>query len=262
MLAAQRRWEPVLGAAGAQAAELGEELFVLLDALTSSGSLRRTLTDPSLGAEAKEALVARLLADADPRVVQAAQWLVGARWSSEDDLAEAVEHLAYEALLAAAGAVGELQRVEEELFILTRALAGQRELRRALADLRVPAEVRGGIVDTLLDGEASPVTAALARRAAVAPRGRRFVAVLGHLGDLVAERRSLQVATVSAAGPLSAAQQERLADLLQQTYGQAIQLNVIVDPDVLGGLRVQIGPDVIDATVLARLADARRRLAS
>jgi len=96
----------------------------------------------------------------------------------------------------------------------------------------------------------------------VAPRGRRFVATLGHLADLIAERRSRTVATVISAADLGTAQRLRLAEILGRAYGREMQVQVQVDPHVLGGLRVQVGPEVIDATVLARLADARRRLAS
>lgn len=259
--AAEQRFEPVLRDAGEHADTLGEQLFALVDALDSSGSLRRTLTDPSADADAKAALVTRLLADADPRAVQAAVDLVRARWSEERDLADAVERLAFEAFLSAAEARGALERVEEELFRITRALAGQREVRRVLYDDSVHADARAEIVDRLLAGQADPITAALARRATTATRGRRYVTTLGHLGDLVAERRSRQVATVTAVAELTAAQRTRLEDILERAYGRPVQLQVVVEPHVLGGFRVQLGPEVVDATVLARLADARRRLA-
>lgn len=87
------------------------------------------------------------------------------------------------------------------------------------------------------------------------------MATLGHLADLIAERRNRQVATVTSATALDAAQRERLTQILSQAYGREIQLNVILDPQVLGGLRIQVGPQVVDSTVLSRLADARRRLA-
>jgi F-type H+-transporting ATPase subunit delta len=252
----------VLRAAGAEGLLLGEQLFALVDALDSSGSLRRTLTDPSADGEAKAALVARLLTAADPRVVEAAQGLVRARWSAEDDLADAVEQLAFSAVLASAEADGTIEQVQEELFRIGRALAGQREVRRRLYDDTLHAEARGQLVDRLLNGTGARVTQVLARRAAVAPRGRRYVATLGHIGDLVAARRSRTVATVTTAADLGTAQRERLADILARAYGREMQVQVLVDPHVLGGLRVQVGPEVIDATVLARLADARRRLAS
>ena len=105
------------------------------------------------------------------------------------------------------------------------------------------------------------MTAIVARRAAAAPRGRRYVATLGHIADLIAERRRRQVATVTTATDLSAAQRDRLAGILREAYGREIQLNVILEPQVLGGLRIQVGAQVVDSTVLSRLADARRRLA-
>lgn len=262
LAAAEGRFEPVLREAGAEGRLLGEQLFALVDALDSSGSLRRTLTDPSADADRKAALVARLLTAADPRVVEAAQGLVRSRWSAEEDLADAVEQLAFAAVLASAEADGTIDQVQEELFRLGRALAGQREVRRLLYEDSVHAEARGELVDRLLGGQGAPATRVLARRAAVAPRGRRYVATLGHLTDLIAERRSRTVATVVSAAELDGGQQRRLAEILGRAYGREMQVQVQVDPHVLGGLRVQVGPEVIDATVLARLADARRRLAS
>lgn len=262
LVAAEGRFEPVLREAGTQGRLLGEQLFALVDALDSSGSLRRTLTDPSAQAAAKTALVERLLTGADPRVVTAAGDLVAARWSAEDDLADAVEQLAFSAVLASAEADGELDQVQVELFRLGRALAGQREVRRLLYTDTVHADARGVLVDKLLNGTGAAATQVLARRAAVAPRGRRYVATLGHLDDLIAERRNRTVATVTSAAEIDATQQRRLAEILGRAYGRDMQVQVLVDPHVLGGLRVQVGPEVIDATVLARLADARRRLAS
>ncbi|MCR6689284.1 F0F1 ATP synthase subunit delta [Cellulomonas sp.] len=261
LAAVEERLEPVLTAAGTRSSVLGEQLFALVDALDSSAALRRTLGDPSIDGDAKAALVARLLGPADPRVVTVAQELVRARWSADADLAEAAERLGFHAVLASAEADGVLAEVEEELFRLTRALAGQRDVRRTLFDPAIPGEARGSLVDGILAGRGTAQTAILARRAAVAPRGRRYVATLGHLADLIAERRNRQVATVTSATALDAAQRERLTQILSQAYGREIQLNVILDPQVLGGLRIQVGPQVVDSTVLSRLADARRRLA-
>ncbi|MFS0704071.1 F0F1 ATP synthase subunit delta [Cellulomonas sp. 179-A 9B4 NHS] len=259
--AAEDRFAPVLRAAGTQARTLGEELFALVDALDASGSLRRTLADPSNGADARSALAGRLLGGADARTVEIVQALVRSRWSADDDLTEAVERLGFLAVLHSAEAEGALATVEEELFTVVRALAGQRDLRRSLLDPAYPAQARGQLAEGLLGGGGTPVTRTIVRRAAVAPRGRQFVVTLQHVGDLVAEMRNRQVATVVTAAPLSVGQRERLTDLVGRALGRAVQLNVVVDPHVVGGLRVQAGPDVIDATVLARLADARRQLA-
>jgi F-type H+-transporting ATPase subunit delta len=260
--AAEGRFEPVLGAAGAKAAVLGEQLFALVDALDHSGSLRRTLADPSIPAGPKGGVVAQLLKDAEPAVLEAAKGLVGSRWSEDRDLADAAEHLGFHALLASADARGELDTVEDELFRLTRALVGQREVRQTLFDDKIPGSARAELVDLILDGRADASTRAIARRAASAPRGRRYVATLGHIADLIAERRNRQVATVTSAAPLTTAQRDRLASILGRAYGRPVQINEVHDAQVLGGLRIQVGPNVVDSTVLARLADARRRVAS
>jgi len=259
---AAERFEPVLHAAGARSTEFGEHLFALVDALDGSGSLRRTLTDPSIDGDAKAGLVRRLLTNAAPQVVDLVSDLVHSRWSAEADLAEAVEELGFQAALASAEASGELVRVEDELFRITRALIGQREVRRALFDDSVATARRTALVDQILAGRTAPVTAMIARRATASPRGRRFVATLVHVGELAATRRNRLVASVTSGAELSDAHRERLSAILAQAYGDQVQLNVTVDESVLGGLRVQVGSDVVDSTMLARLDDARRRLAS
>ncbi|MGV8966790.1 MAG: F0F1 ATP synthase subunit delta [Cellulomonas sp.] len=255
-------YELVLTAAGAGSAAFAGQLFTLVDALDSSGSLRRTLTDPSIDEDAKEGLARTLLAGAAPQVADLVAKLVRSRWSVEADLAEAVEELGFQSALASAQATGDLVRVEDELFRITRALVGQREVRRALFDIAAGAERRTTLIDEILDGRASSATALIAHRAAASPRGRRFIATLVHVGELAAARRHLLVASVTSGSELSEAQRERLSAILGRSYGGEVQLNVTVDPEVIGGLRIQIGPDVVDSTVLSRLDDARRQLAS
>ena len=255
-------FEPVLRAAGADATTLGGQMFAVVDALDSSGSLRRAVTDPSRSADAKARLVTEMLSGkADDRVVEVVSAFARVRWSAEADLTEALEQVATDAVLAAAQSAGTLERVENELFRLDRMLVGQRELRRALTDRSVSPELRGTLVRDLLADKVDPATRQLVERAAVAPRGRTMTAMLAALGRLAARRREMLVAVVTAAAPLSAAQSARLTQLLERTYGRAVQLNFSVDPEVMGGLRVQVGPEVVDSTMIARLDDARRTLA-
>lgn len=255
-------FEPVLRAAGADAATLGEQLFAVVDALDGSGSLRRALSDPSRPGDAKADLVAALLAGkVDERVVAALQGLARGRWSAEADLTEAVERLAAEATLASAQAGGALEQVEDELFRLDRTLVGERPLRQALTDRRAAPQARATLVRDLLGSKVHPATLQLVERAARTPRGRTMAASLGDLGRIAAHRRQQLVAEVTAAVPLSTAQQARLGELLEQYYGRPVKLQVAVVPQVVGGIRVQVGSEVVDSTVLARLDDVRRRLA-
>ena len=255
-------FEPVLRTAGDEAATLGEQLFSVVDALDTSSTLRRALSDPGRDGEAKAALVVDLLGGrADERVVEVMSGLVRHRWSGEADLADAVDLLASDAVLAGAQNAGALERVEEEFFRIVRLLAGQRELRRGLADRQAGPQARAQLSQTIFGDSVHPATAQLMERAALAPRGRNIVKVLTELLRLVSARRHKLVAAVTAAQPLTKAQSARLATLLEAAYGRSVQLNISVDPDVVGGLRIEIGSDVVNATVLARLDDVRRRLA-
>ena len=255
-------FEPVLRSAGADAARLGEQLFAVVDALDASGTLRRALSDPARDGESKVALVTQLLGGrADERVVDVLSGLARGRWSSETDLADAVDQLASDAVLAGAQNAGALEQVEEELFRVVRLLASQRELRRGLADRQASPEARAQLARSVFGETLHPATAQLIERAALAPRGRNIVAVLTELLRLVSARRHKLVAAVTSAQPLTKAQSARLATLLESAYGRSVQLNISVDPGVVGGLRIEIGSDVVNATVLARLDDVRRRLA-
>ena len=120
--------------------------------------------------------------------------------------------------------------------------------------------VRAELIHRLLDGRAAPETVRLAVQAAARPRGLRTEQVLEQLVQAAADRRQQVVAQVVAATPLTTQQRDRLEAALRRRYGR-VRLNIDVDPAVLGGLRVQVGSELVDGTVAARLEDARRRLA-
>lgn len=257
-------FDPVLRDAGEGAGALGEQLFTVLDALDESAALLRGLADPARDAAAKAGLVRSLLGgQADDRVVDVLVDLVGRRWSADDDLAEAVEDLAVGATFASARSRGTLATVENELFTIVRSLIGSpADVRSTLSAPGVSEADRIRLLDTILAGRGDEATRRLARRAVGLRGGRRFVATLSWYMEIAAGMRDRLVGLATVTAPLTEAQTDRLGSLLAQAYGKPVQLNVVVDPTVVGGLRIQVGDDVIDATVLARMADARRRLAS
>ncbi|MEE6273375.1 F0F1 ATP synthase subunit delta [Georgenia wangjunii] len=262
LAAAVERWEAVVRERGEASRAYGEQLFAVADTLTSSASLRRALTEPSRDGGAKAGLVAALFSErVAPEVVDLLCGLARSRWSGEHDLVEAVEELGLTSVLAAAQARGDLLRVEEELFSVDRTFSADRELRTALADRDVAPERRTALVASLLAGKVAPETDIIVRRVVTTLPGRSLASALHHVSEVAAARRERLVATVTAAAPLSHAQEERLAAILGRAYGQAVQVNVGVDPAVVGGMRVQVGPEVIDGTVRTRLQDAQRRLA-
>ena len=253
--------DEVLDAASSKAAAtLGNELFAVAGLLDSEPGLRRAVTDPATPGEARAELIGRILGDrvSDP-TAEAVRTAVARRWSASRDLADSLEHAGALAHVAAADDAGRLDEVEDELFRFGRIVAGNRELREVLGARSSPLEGRQQLVDGLLSGKATPETRSLAVQAA-AGRHRSMAAGLQEFGRIAAQRRDRAVATVTVARSLTARQTTKLGDALAAEYGRQVHLNVIVDAAVLGGVRVEIGDEVVDGTMHTRLEIVRRRL--
>ncbi len=255
-----RAFDPVASAAGKDGAKLASELFAVVDGLDGSGSLNRALTDPSRPADDKAALVHQLFSSFDKRVQSVVADFARARWSDEEDLAESIEDAGSMALLAHAESEGTLQQVEEELFRVERELMAHRSLLTALGDRSSDASKRVALLRDVIGSKVGPMTLALLERKVAAPRSTRLLSAVRDLVQVAAQRRERLVARVTAAVELTAAQRTRLAGLLKEAYGHEVQVNVALDPEVLGGIKVQVGSEVVDGTIVSRLADARRRL--
>lgn len=261
LAAGQERLEALLSTLGAQPETIADELFAVGNLLVGSAGLRRALTDPSRTGEAKADLVRRLLTGkVGGPTVDLLAGLVRGRWGAPPDLADAVEALAVSAVLAAAERADRLDDVEDELFRFSRLVAGNTPLRDAFSGRTEGDDRKAALVGRLLAGKVAPETLRLATQAAVHPRGLRTERALEGYVEAAAERRRQLVAHVVAAVPLTAAQQERLSTILRRTFGRPIRLNVDLDPEVLGGLRVQVGGELVDGTIATRLDEARRRL--
>lgn len=250
-------------ASAADLQRLGDELFAVTRLLVEQRSLRRLLADPSSPEEARTGLVDRLLGQqlAAP-TLDVAKGLVAARWSRPGDLVTAFEVLARQALLAVAEKDGSLDNVEDELFRFGRVLNREHELGSLLADTTTPAGGRISLLDRLIEGKVSPVTAALLRQSVRLPRDRHLDVVSEELAELAAARRDRSVARVATPVALSPEQEQKLTDSLTRLYGRRISLQIELDPSLLGGLVVQVGGEVIDGSVASKLAAARRSLPS
>lgn len=261
--AARSRTETLLQAQPAAArAALGDALFAVTALLDGSAGLRRALTDPSRDGQDKAALVARLLDGQVPgEVVDLVSGLVRSRWARSRDLSDTIEELSVTSVLASAQAADRLGTVEDELFRFGRIVDGSPDLRAALTDRTSTGERKAELVQRLLQGKVEQETLRLARQAVLAPRGLRLDAVLARYGELGARRRELLVAHVVVAAPLDQEQRDRLSAALARQQGHQVHLNIDVDPTILGGIRVEIGDEVLDGTVSRKLDDARRRLA-
>ena len=161
------------------------------------------------------------------------------------------------ALFEVARVEGSLSEVEDELFRFARTLEGNDELRNVLTDAAVPAERRLGVVHDLLGEKASPVTTALVSFVVGIGRARDLPAIITALVEKAAAAKDSAVATVRSAIPLSDDQRDRLAASLARATGKRVEVKVVVDPTVLGGLVAEIGDTVIDGTVRSRLEQLR-----
>ncbi|GHE61531.1 F0F1 ATP synthase subunit delta [Streptomyces capitiformicae] len=263
LAAARERLDALTDSTSVDATSLADELAAVTALLDREVSLRRVLTDPAQAGEAKAELAGRILGgQVSGTTADLVSGMVRSRWSQSRDLVDALEELADLADLTAAQKSGTLDDVEDELFRFGRIVSSNTELRAALTNRAAGASAKGELLRSLLGGRAKATTERLVTRLVTAPRGRSLEAGLESLSKLAAERRDRMVAVVTSAVPLSDTQKQRLGAALAKLYGRPMHLNLDVDPEVLGGIRVQVGDEIINGSIADRLEDASRRLAS
>jgi F-type H+-transporting ATPase subunit delta len=245
------------------AQQRADEMYAVVTLLSAQGSLRRALTDPALDIGRKTTIVDQLLgkqlAAATLKLIKTA---VELRWSQSRDLVDGFEEIAVDAALAVAEAAGALDEVEDELFRFERILNAEADLRAALTDQSLPDDRKRDLLHRLLDDKVNDVTFGLLERAVLTPRGRTIERVITDLSALAAKRRERLIARVTTAVELNEQEYRDLAAALHANFGSDIQLQVVVDASLIGGLTVRIGDELIDGSVARQLAEARRRLTS
>ncbi|GAB3152551.1 F0F1 ATP synthase subunit delta [Micromonospora sonneratiae] len=243
-------------------ADTAEALLSVAAVLGREPRLRRALADPARSGEDRAGLLGSLVADkvgAEARELLTA--LVSGRWSAPSELLEANERLGVEALLASADRAGDLGEVEDELFRFGQLVAADPGLSSVLSDSIAPPAQRAELTRALLVDRAKPVTVRLVEVALAGFGGRSFSGSLTRLVELAADRRDRQVAYVTVAAPLSEDEERRLGAKLAELYGREVTVKQTVNPEILGGMSVQVGSDLYDGTVLRRLTDTRNALA-
>jgi F-type H+-transporting ATPase subunit delta len=242
--------------------KLAEELYSVADLLVKQPRLRRTLGDPATSADARAALIERLISGqvAKP-TLQVAKAAVSERWSSPWDLTDALEAAGDDALYAAAEKDGSLDQVEDELFRFERILQGDGNLTSLLDEHVVDPGRRTGLLDTLLKGKVSTITLTLLHHAVGSQRKRSIALAIDDLLEQAASRQHRSVARVTTAVPLSDDQRKRLASTLKDLYGRDISIRTALDRSVLGGLVVRVGDEVIDGSIATKFNEARELLA-
>ena len=250
------------GLSTGDAAKFASDLFAVVAILDSSAPLRRALTDSSREAKDKAALVSELLAKSSSKsVVELVSSLVSVKWSRPSDLANAVEQLAIEAEASAANLAGELDRLEEELFAFGRIVTSDSELRQSLSSSKYSSEGKRVLVAKLFGGKVSASTARILGHLVSGLRGRNIEGTIAYYIKATAARRDRVIANVRSAVGLTDAQREKLTEALTKKIGQPVRLNVEIDPTVIGGISIRFADELIDATIVSRLAEASRALA-
>jgi F-type H+-transporting ATPase subunit delta len=233
------------------------ELFSAARLLNETGQLGAALADATASVEARTKLASTALPGVSAETKAVLTAVVSERWSSPSDMVAGVEELAIRAAATSAKDVD----IEGELFAVTMLVAKNPELELALGSKLGDADAKGKLAAKLFGGKVSSATELIVTSLVRAPRGRRVRTLLNHASRVVADARGKVIATVHSAAALSGAQSKQLADALSSRYGTAVTLNEVIDPSIVGGLRVQVADDVIDASLSTRLAELRQQLA-
>lgn len=242
---------------------LGDELAAVAKLLIDEPTLNKHLAEPTDDAAPKVRIVERLFGGkVDGATLDVLKTAAGQRWSVEGNLVDAIEHVSRLALLVRAERDGESEEVEDQLFRFGRVLDTESELSRLLGDTTVPTEKRVELLKKVLDsgGGVNATAAALLTRTIELLRGETAHGAANDLAELAVARRGEAVAQVTAAADLTPEQRTRLTEVLSRIYGTPVSIQLEVDPDVLGGLLITVGDEVIDGSISSRLAAARAGL--
>jgi len=165
-----------------------------------------------------------------------------------------------QALFAVAEAEGELEQVEDELYRFGKSALDDPALRQALTDPALPAERKKAVIQDLLGGKASKHTVTLLGFVVDQGRAKDLPRIIEAMAELAAERRRRAVAEVRTAVPLDATRRDGLAKALSEATGKDVELKVLVDPSVIGGVVAQVGDQVFDGSIRRKLELAREQL--
>ena len=163
-------------------------------------------------------------------------------------------------LFEIARAEGTIDEVEDELFRFARSYESSDQLRNALTDEQIPASRRQAIVEDLLGNKVTSTTTQLISMVVGSGRARDLPAIVDKLVARASSAKNLELAEVRSAVPLTPDQETRLAAALANATGKEVNLKVVVDPTVLGGLVATVGDTVIDGTVRTRIEQLKSRL--
>ena len=253
---------PRLRDSGEDAWRIGNELFTITKVLDDSIQLERALTDPSRPVADKVAVLKELLGDnAHPMTMEIMTDLVSRRWSRARDIANAVEDFGVDAMMYYADATDATLQVSIELSELHSALLNLPVVRAKLYDYQATSEARVKLFREVFSGKTlNKVTMRLAEHATCNLRRRRYLETIQWLINKFSRHMGESMITVTTASPLNIDQIKRLTDVYSAKLDHPVHINSVVDPTVLGGMRIQVGDEVTDNTVVAQLQNLHRKV--
>lgn len=246
----------------ATAAQVGTELFLVVDQLDTERALRVAVADASLDASQREGIMREVfggkVAEPTLNILTAA---AKEEWSTPREFRTGLINLGRRALELGAKEQGQLEQVEEELYQLSILLEDEKELTQLLSDQTATPAQKRGLLASVIYGKVTMFTEALALQVIGRPN-RNPVDDLASLAGGVAEMRGKAVARVASAEALSDAQRTALAGKLEQIYGREMAIHSEVDPSLLGGMVVRVGDEVIDGSTRGKLERLRTDMAA
>lgn len=241
---------------GGPSAGLAADLFRAALALSGTKPVRSALADSSASPDARAALAGKVFSSLSADARDLLGQLVRLPWSAPEDIQAALEDLAIRVSASHSDAdiVGELLQVSTLVH-------SDPDLELALGSKRALVEAKTSLVTTLIGSRVSPETTQIVTHLVSDPRGRRIGSMLREAARVVADQAGQGLAMITVAKPLGAAQKQSIAAFLRSTYGREHYLAEDVAPELIGGVKIRVGNDVIDGSIATRLNDVKTQLA-
>ncbi len=233
----------------------GAELLSASALIDGSPALLATFADGSTEGAAKAQLVDKLFGSISAGARSVLSAAVEQSWSNPAELLDGIEQLGLRAEAA------NDSNLADELLAAASTVDSSHELELVLGSKLGDTQAKVQLVERLFTGKLSPAAIGIVRHLVANPRGRRLSPALRESARVAADQGGSELATVTVAAPLSGEQQSRISSLLEKNAGRPVRVTTVIDPSLVGGVRIQIGDDVIDGSVRSRLDDLRLQLA-
>lgn len=241
--------------------QMGSELFTIVELVEADRPTRVALADVSASPEQRKALITRLIeGKVLPETLRVCQEATALDWSNPADLRDGLDRTGRSALLQAAELSNSLPQVEEELFQLSRTIKANPGLEQALGDRQATADERRALLAQLLYGKISAISEILASQAVARPQEGLVADDLDILSRQAAHEIARRVADVTTPVALTDAQREALRAKLRDIYGIEVSIHEVIDRDIIGGVIIKVGNEIINGSLASKLESLRRSL--